>query len=113
VPDSVRTVSFPLVARYFNPNGFFASAGVTYVDQQVTGGESYARKTGDSDFLVFDLGVGFRLPKRTGLISLVVQNLFDKDFDYLDNSYRNFQDEPAIGPYAPDRTITAQVTVNF
>jgi tetratricopeptide (TPR) repeat protein len=113
VPSSIRTISLPLVARYFSPNGFFASVGVTYVDQTVTGEETYAHKTGDSDFLIFDMGVGFRLPKRTGLISLVVQNLFDEDFDYLDNSYRTFQDEPAIGPYAPDRTITAQLTVHF
>ncbi len=113
VPSSVTTVSLPLVARYFNPNGFFASAGVTYVDQTVRGDESYAYQTGDSDFVVFDLGVGYRLPKRAGLISLVVQNVFDEDFAYLDNSYRTFQDEPSIGPYAPDQTITAQLTVNF
>ena len=113
VPSSVTTISFPIVARYFNPNGFFASLGVTYVDQTVRGEEAYVHQTGDSDFLVFDLGVGYRLPKRTGVISLGVQNLFDEDFAYLDNSYRSFQDEPSIGPYAPDRTIAAQLTVNF
>ena len=113
VPSSVTTISFPIVARYFNPNGFFASLGVTYVDQTVRGEEAYVHQTGDSDFLVFDLGVGYRLPKRTGVISLGVQNLFDEDFAYLDNSYRSFQDEPSIGPYAPDRTIAAQLSVNF
>ena len=113
VPETVTTLSIPLIARYFHPNGFFASFGVTYVDQEVTGEEVYAYETGNSDFAVVDLGVGYRLPKRWGILSLSVQNALDEQFDYLDNSYRSFQDEPTIGPYIPDRAITAQLTLNF
>jgi outer membrane receptor protein involved in Fe transport len=112
-PKSVDTLSLPIVARYFDPNGFFASVGVTYVDQEVTGEDVYAHKTGESDFLVVDLGVGFRLPRRQGILSLVVQNLLDEEFDYLDNSYRSYQDQPSIGPHAPDRAIIGQLTLNF
>ena len=46
-------------------------------------------------------------------MSLSVQNVLDEQFDYLDNSYRSFQDEPTIGPYTPDRAITAQLTLTF
>jgi tetratricopeptide (TPR) repeat protein len=113
VPETVTTLSIPLIARYFHPNGFFASVGVTYVDQDVTGEEVYAYKTGNSDFAVVDLGVGYRLPKRWGILSLSLQNALDEQFDYLDNSYRSFQDEPTIGPFTPDRAVTAQLTLNF
>jgi tetratricopeptide (TPR) repeat protein len=113
VPETVTTLSIPLIARYFHPNGFFASVGLTYVDQEVTGEEVYAYQTGNSDFAVVDLGVGYRLPKRWGILSLSVQNVLDEQFHYLDNSYRSFQDEPTIGPFIPDRAITAQLTLNF
>jgi len=113
VPESVRTLSFPLVARYFHPNGFFASIGATYVDQRVKGDPTYVYKTGDSGFTVVDLGVGYRLPKRMGVVSLAIQNLFDKEFDYLDNSYRTYRDEPAVSPYTPSRTIMGRLTLSF
>jgi len=113
VPKSVTTLSLPVVARYFHPNGLFATLGATYVDQEVDGENLYLYETGSSDFVVFDLGVGYRLPKRQGVLSLVVQNLFDREFDYLDDSYRTFQDEPSVGPYTPERTIMGTVTLSF
>ena len=34
-PQKLKTLSVPLAVRYFDPNGFFAGVGVTYVDQEV------------------------------------------------------------------------------
>jgi len=39
--------------------------------------------------------------------------VFDQDFDYQDDSYRTFENEPSIGPYIPDRSVMARVTLNF
>ena len=62
---------------------------------------------------VVDLMLGYRLPKRQGIVSLSVQNIFDEDFEYLDDSYRTFQDEPTAGPYLPELGIMGRLTLNF
>jgi hypothetical protein len=53
------------------------------------------------------------LPKRFGIISLGVTNLLDQNFKYQDDSYREFQDQPSIGPYFPERLFFARLTLNF
>jgi hypothetical protein len=118
-PSEVKTLSYPIQVQYFHPSGFFAGFGVTYVDQEVSRDnavillEESRLAEGDSDFTVADLGVGYRLPKRQGILSVSVQNLFDEDFDYQDDSYREFKDEPATGPYIPERTVMGRITLNF
>ena len=57
-----------------------------------------------------DAGLGFRFPNRWGIASLQVRNLFDEDFNYQDDSFREFSDEPSVGPYFPERTVLARVT---
>ncbi len=113
LPEKVSTWSYPVVANYFHPSGYFGMAGVTYVDQEVNRqpGSTYAE--GKDNFTVTDIAVGYRLPRRQGILSLAVQNVFDQEFDYQDNSYRTFENEPTIGPYIPDRSVMARVTLNF
>ena len=112
-PTDVETYSVPVSVRYYHPGGFFAGAKATYVDQQVEAEPSYTYQTGESDFTVVDLVLGYRLPKRRGIVSISVQNIFDEDFEYLDDSYRTFQDEPVAGPYLPELGIMGRLTVNF
>ena len=113
LPLEVRTVSVPFQAQYFHPTGLFAGARLSYVDQKVRRSEFSLLSDGDSDFVVVDLAAGYRFPSNNGIISLAVQNLFDEDFDYQDDSFRTFQDEPSTGPYIPERTIMARFTLNF
>lgn len=113
LPQRARTWSYPLQAHYFHPSGYFGLAGVTYVDQQISRQSGSTDAGGDEDFVVTDLAVGYRLPRRQGILSLAVQNVFDEEFDYLDDSYRTFEDEPTIGPYIPDRSVMARFTLNF
>ena len=96
------TYSVPLGARYFHPSGFFAGAGVTYVNQDVNR-EDFTGPEGNDDFFYVDAAIGYRLPKRFGIASFSVTNLFDQNFHYQDDSYREFQDQPSIGPYFPER----------
>ena len=65
------------------------------------------------DFFVVDTSVGYRLPKRFGIVSLSVSNLFDQKFKYLDDSFREFRDTPTVGPYIPERLILGRITLNF
>ena len=113
VPELVRTKSYPVGVQYFHPSGFFGGAQVTYVDQDVDRSSFSTLASGRDDFTVTDIAVGYRMPRRMGIVSLSVQNVFDKDFKYQDDSYREFQDEPSIGPYIPDQTIMARFTLNF
>jgi hypothetical protein len=44
---------------------------------------------------------------------LSIKNLFDEDFDYQDDGFRTFRDEPALSPYLPELSLIGKVTVNF
>jgi hypothetical protein len=113
IPQDVRTISVPVKATYFHPSGVFAGAGVTYVDQSVSRSDMSTLPQGDSNFTLVDLSVGYRLPKRQGIAILAVRNLFDEDFMYQDDSYRQFGDEPSVSPYTPGRVIMGSVTLSF
>ena len=64
-------------------------------------------------FVLTETGIGYRLPDRRGIVSLGVFNLFDEDFKYQDDNFREFRDEPSSGPYIPDRTILARASLSF
>lgn len=112
LPDKVETISAPLTATYFDPGGFFAGAGVSYVHQKVERLPGFSNE-GTSTFAVVDAGIGYRLGNRRGIASLSVRNLLDTAFQYQDDSYREFRDEPYVGPYFPERTMVARVNLNF
>jgi tetratricopeptide (TPR) repeat protein len=115
VPKKATTYSVPLGVRYFDPNGFFAGFGVTFVRQDLERSQNNITEFGDgeSNFTLVDAQIGYRLPKRFGIVSLQVSNLFDKSFDYQDDSYRESQDSPSIGPYIPERQIMFNLTLNW
>ena len=113
LPKKVRTTSLPLGVSYFHPSGWFSAISGTFVDQDVKRAATATQASGDDQFTVVDGAVGYRVGKRLGVASLGVNNIFDEDFKYQDDSYREFMDEPAIGPYFPDRTITGRLTLNF
>jgi hypothetical protein len=115
VPKKATTYSIPLGVRYFHPSGFFAGVGVTFVRQDLDRAHNNATEfgEGESNFTVVDAQVGYRLPKRFGIVSLQVANLFDESFKYQDDSYRESQDSPSVGPYIPERQVMLYLTLNW
>jgi opacity protein-like surface antigen len=113
VPEKAVTYSVPIGVRYFHPSGFFAGAGVTYVNQDVNRSEESGEPDGSDDFFYLDASIGYRLPKRFGIASFSVTNLLDQNFHYQDDSYREFQDQPSIGPYFPERLFFGRITLNW
>ena len=113
LPSKVRTVSLPVGLTYFRPSGLFAGVVGTYIDQEVERSATATQSSGDETFFLVDLSLGYRLPKRLGSVSLSVRNALDKKFNFQDDSYREFRDEPSTGPYFPDRTIMGQVMLSF
>jgi outer membrane receptor protein involved in Fe transport len=113
LPRKVETIRVPVGVRYFHRSGLFAGVGATYVDQQVKRSEMSSLADGKDDFFVVDAAVGWRIPNRLGIVSLEVRNLFDEKFEYQDDSFREFSDEPSTGPFIPDLTVLGRLTLNF
>lgn len=113
VPEVVETFSAPITVSYFDTSGWFARLGGTFVHQQVGLAETAVQSQGNDSFFLVDIDVGYRFPKRWGLVSFGVKNLFDTRFQYQDDSYREFRDEPSTGPYFPDRIMMGRVILNF
>jgi tetratricopeptide (TPR) repeat protein len=112
-PTQVRTVSAPVRARYFHSSGMFAGIGVVYVDQRVDRPDVSPLAEGSDEFFVVDATIGYRFPNRSGLAGIEARNLFDKGFRYQDDNFREFSDQPQVGPYLPGRVILARVTLSY
>ena len=103
-----------ILDRYFSPVGWFFGITATWVDQTVERADSNPfASEGDEQFTVLDFGLGYRFPKRYGIVSLEVRNATDEQFNYQDDSYREFRDEPSTGPYIPETTGLLRATVSF
>ncbi len=116
IPQSLKTFSVPLAARYFGQNGFIAGVSATYVDQNVVrtpSANALGFTGGNDNFVVVDATLGWRFPKRFGVASVTVYNLFDQKFLYQDNNFRQIQDEPTQSPYIPERRVVARATLYF
>jgi hypothetical protein len=113
IPELVRTVSVPLALKYFLPNGLSAGIAGTYVDQRVQRYEFATEGEGEDSFFVVDASLAYALPRRLGVLSVQVRNLLGEEFQYQDDSYREFRDEPSTGPYFPETTFWAVARLTF
>lgn len=118
--SQVKTVFAPLSVRYFDPSGFFAGLRGTYVNQDVDVttlptffGQPTAFSRENAEFFLVDASLGYRLPKRLGIISVQARNLLDKNFtDFQDFGIQTVR-QAVIPRFIPDRTISLQVTFAF
>ncbi len=88
-PFKLRTHSVPLTLAYFHACGLFAKIRGTYYNQKA---ERYlpiiVLPIEERDnFTLLDLGIGYRLPKRYGIVSLSVTNALDTSFNYHDSNF--------------------------
>ena len=112
---NIQSGRIPLQVRYFSPTGVFVKLGGT-LNMQGVDSTFLPNSFGDhsvrsEDFWVFDASVGYRLPKRFGIVQAGVKNLFDQKFSYY-NLDTNTGD-PILSPYQPARFIYAQATISF
>jgi len=111
-PIQLETSTVPFNIRYFNPSGLFAGAGATYVHQRVDYDSAVNPiPSGNSDFVLFDTTVGYRLPKRWGIVALEIRNLLDKQFQFQDYSFQTVTSNAV--QFLPERTILGRVILNF
>jgi tetratricopeptide (TPR) repeat protein len=108
--EEVKTHRVPLGISLFHPSGLIAKLKATYIHQegefQPQGSLPGVSIPGEDDFWTVDASVGYRLPKRYGIISLEARNLFDKSFRYQDT-------DPASPMIQPERMVLLKVTLSF
>ena len=104
------TVIVPLSVSYFNPMGIFASVGLSYLNQEVEGVE-----TGEDrdEALIVDAALGYRLPRRLGILQIQARNLTSNEFRYEGTHARGPLPEfrtTRFAPFPQDITVLATVT---
>ncbi len=107
--ERVTTETFPAGVNYFHPCGISARVKTTYVAQKGAfvpdGSFPGTPGTPGSDyFWLFDASLGYRLPKRLGLVTVEGRNLFDRSFKFQDTDHNN----PTI---EPERTVLFRLTL--
>ena len=111
-PVEVETLTVPLGARFFHPSGIFAGLGGTFVRQWINGEQTSTFDPDTETFFLLDAAIGYRLPKRKGLIRFEVRNLFDEDFLFQDLNAQTARE--AIAPrFIPERTLFLNATFSF
>jgi outer membrane receptor protein involved in Fe transport len=101
-----HTHRLPLGIGFFHPLGFSAWLKATYIDQDGEFGISERIVPGDDQFWIVDAAIGYRLPKRWGLITIEARNLFDQGFKFQDTAPEN----PVI---SPERWVFARFTLAY
>jgi len=103
----------PLSVRYFHPGGLYTRATATWVRQEGRFNTNDGFDTPqESRFGVLDLGIGYRLPDRLGVLSLDVRNLFDETFRFQNSGRQELADD-IVSTIAYDRQIFFNAVVNF
>lgn len=85
----------------------------TPVYQDVRQRKSSGEPDGSNAFFVVDAAVGYRFPQGRGIAAIEIRNLFDADFKYRDDSFREVRQEPLPSRLIPERSIVGRLTLNF
>jgi hypothetical protein len=102
--------------NFFHPSGFYVKLKPMYISQD---GEftnvipdapfdmdPFDTINDEDDFWVVEASIGYRLPKRYGIISVEARNLFDENFRFQDT-------DPANPDIYPERLILGKITLAF
>ena len=108
---NLKTHRVPLGINFFHPWGFNIGLRGTYYNQK---GEFVRQDAevideftpGEDSFWIVDAAINYRLPKRYGLLTVGVANLFDKSFEYFDTDLNN----PRL---QPDRRFFGKVSISL
>lgn len=115
-PKSTNVLStniVPLDFKYFLPSGFYGKLTGTYINQALDTANQTQVDFNSSNFFLLDASIGFRLPKRLGVLSIEGKNLLNKKFRFEDLSgdENNVFFNPSL--FIPERTIFGRITFNF
>jgi hypothetical protein len=114
-PYRMETLSAPLSISYFDPSGVFAKLTTTYVRQALARVENDPNNlnSGTSGFTLLDTAIGYRFPKRRGILSMEGRNLLNENFFYRNINLQQSEQPFYNLRYSPDRTFFLRLTLNF
>jgi len=107
---SIDTLQLPFGISYFHPRGLFASATARYVKQDAKEFAGAGRERFGDSFWLADASVGYRLPKRRGIVSLSVRNLFDQDFRFQGTDVSG---DPRAPLFQQDRSVFLNLSLSL
>ncbi len=104
--EQVTTRRVPFGFGIFHPSGFFARLKATYFDQEgrFVPQLAIASVAGSDRFWVVDASIGYRLPRRLGIVKLEARNLLDESFKYQEMDVAN----PTL---QPGRLVYLKITL--
>ncbi len=114
-PYDISTFYLPLGVRYFNPSGFFAGLGGTFVHQEVdylNPPKINPSQSGTHEFFLVDAKIGYRFYGRRGLVSLEGKNLFNTKFKFEDTAIQT-QSEEDNPRFIPGVAVYFNLTLAF
>lgn len=119
-PTDIKTLKIPLSINYYSPNGIFSKITATnvhqYIEKQsglaITGSEAVLRE-GSDNFWTVDAQLGYRLPKRWGIVSVGIKNLLDEKFNYQEFYFQTGVNNPVTPSFQPGRYLYSQITIAF
>lgn len=108
----VDTVTLPLSGHVHFGNGMSSRLSLSRIRQTVDRLEAVRADNlvGTDTFILLDWSASYRLPRRTGVLSLEVRNLTNQRFNYRDDNFR--RSEPVPVSLKPERNfwLTASIT---
>jgi len=104
----ITTHRVPLGLNFFHPAGFFLKLKGTYVNQKgvFLDTSTFTFEPGDDQLWLVDTALGYRLPRRMGILTIEAKNLLDESFRFQDVAFSN----PSI---QPGRVIFARLTLSL
>jgi hypothetical protein len=107
-----QTQIIPFSVAYFSPSGFFAKVRASYFKQKVE-----LSTEPDSDRVAFlDLNLGYRLPRRLGILEMQFQNILNQHYRYEGLHNRKAPERtglPSSLPFPPDFTALFRFSLAF
>ena len=124
VPESITTYDSKVGLRYFHPSGFFCNFETEYVNQKTSWPDAFddqdestpATAVVHNNFFVLNAGLGFRLPKRMGVLQFEIKNILGDQFNYQSIGGRSpgfTGDAGQPPPFIPGRTFFGRITLAF
>ena len=105
--EKLTTHRFIPKIQFFHPCGLSAGIQASYIDQEGNFGSDFdGFEEGSDQFWVVDVSMSYRLPKRFGIFTIGVKNLFDEQFKFLDM-------DPSNPRYLQELQVIGSLTVAF
>jgi outer membrane receptor for ferrienterochelin and colicin len=112
-PFKLRTQSMPVTVACFFSNGLFLKSRATYYHQRLEKIDAVTSpiEIQRDNFTLIDAAIGYRLPRRFGIITFSVNNLLDTDFNYQDTNF--LSPNEAYPSIRPERQYNVKATLRF